>query len=162
MQVRLARVSDAAAIRAIYNAEVVGSTVTFDIVPRTLAQQRRWVEQHQGAHPAVVAVDDDGTLTGFGSLSVFRDRAAYAATVEDSIYVDERCRGRGVGRLLLEELLSLARKQGFHSVVARIADDNAASIALHRRCGFVLVGVEKEVGRKFNRWIDVAVMQLQL
>src|SRR6516162_2658889 len=119
MEVRLARVSDAAAIRAIYNAEVAGSTVTFDMVPRTLAQQRRWVEQHQGAHPAVVAVDDD-TLTGFGSLSVFRDRAAYAATVEDSVYVDERFRGRGVGRLLLEELLSLARKQGFHSVIARI------------------------------------------
>jgi phosphinothricin acetyltransferase len=154
-------VSDAAAIRAIYNAEVAGSTVTFDMVPRTLAQQRRWVEQHQGAHPAVVAVDDD-TLTGFGSLSVFRDRAAYAATVEDSVYVDERFRGRGVGRLLLEELLSLARKQGFHSVIARISDDNAASIALHRRCGFALVGVEKEVGRKFNRWIDVAVMQLLL
>jgi len=158
MEVRLARVADAAAIRAIYNAEVVGSTVTFDIEPRTLAQQRRWVEQHQGAHPAVVAVED-GTVAGFGSLSVFRDRAAYAGTVEDSVYVDERWRGRGVGRILLEELLSLARKQGFHSVVARIADDNAASIALHRRCGFELVGVEREVGRKFNRWIDVAVMQ---
>jgi phosphinothricin acetyltransferase len=161
MEVRLARVSDAAAIRAIYNAEVAGSTVTFDIVPRTLAQQRRWVEQHQGAHPAVVAVDGD-TVTGFGSLSVFRDRAAYSGTVEDSVYVDERFRGRGVGRVLLEELLSLARKQGFHSVIARISDDNAASIALHRRCGFALVGVEKEVGRKFNRWIDVAVMQLLL
>ncbi|HUO48166.1 MAG TPA: GNAT family N-acetyltransferase [Acidimicrobiales bacterium] len=161
MEVRLARVSDAAAIRAIYNAEVAGSTVTFDIEPRTLAQQRRWVEQHQGAHPAVVAVDA-GEVAGFGSLSVFRDRAAYSGTVEDSVYVGEGWRGRGVGRLLLEELLSLARKQGFHSVIARIADDNAASIALHRRCGFELVGVEKEVGRKFNRWIDVAVLQLLL
>ena len=158
----MARVADAAAIRAIYNAEVAGSTVTFDIEPRTLAQQRRWVEQHQGAHPAVVAVDDEGAVAGFGSLSVFRDRAAYAGTVEDSVYVDERFRGRGVGRLLLGELLSLAEKQGFHSVIARISDDNAASIALHRRLGFELVGVEKEVGRKFNRWIDVAVMQLLL
>ena len=161
MEVRLARVSDAVAIRAIYNAEVAGSTVTFDIEPRTLAQQRRWVEQHQGAHPAVVAVDD-GVVAGFGSLSVFRDRAAYSGTVEDSVYVGEGWRGRGVGRLLLEELLSVAKKQGFHSVIARIADDNAVSIALHRRCGFELVGVEKEVGRKFNRWIDVAVMQLLL
>ena len=161
MEVRLARVSDAAAIRAIYNAEVAGSTVTFDMVPRTLAQQRRWVEQHQGAHPAVVAVDDD-TLTGFGSLSVFRDRAAYAATVEDSVYVDAVLRGQGVGRLLLAEILGLAETSGFHAVMARISGAQEASRALHRSCGFELIGVEREVGRKFNRWIDVAVMQLLL
>jgi L-amino acid N-acyltransferase len=159
MDVRLAQVGDAEAIRAIYNAEVTGSTVTFDIEPRTPAEQRQWVQEHQGAHPAVVAVQG-GALAGFGSLSPFRDRAAYATSVEDSVYVDEAWRGQGVGRLLLEELVALAKKQGFHTVLARISGDNAPSIALHERCGFVLVGVELEVGRKFGRWIDVTVLQL--
>lgn len=154
--------ADAPAIRAIYNAEVTGTTVTFDIVPRTLEEQLAWIEEHQGAHPAVVAVAHQGTVAGFGSLSEFRERPAYATTVEDSVYVDERWRGQGVGRRLLAELVQLATRQGFHTVIARIAGDNEASIALHRVEGFTLVGVEREVGRKFGRWIDVTVMQRML
>jgi L-amino acid N-acyltransferase YncA len=161
MDVRGVEAADAEAIRAIYNAEVTGSTVTFDIVPRTPADQLAWVAEHQGAHPAVVAVED-GTVAGFGSLSVFRDRPAYATTVEDSVYVAAAWRGRGVGRLVLSELVRLATDHGFHTVVARISGDNEASIALHRGQGFDLVGVEREVGRKFGRWIDVTVMQRML
>ena len=161
MEVRRAQPADAEAIRAIYNAEVTGSTVTFDIVPRTQAEQLAWVAEHQGAHPAVVAVED-AAVAGFGSLSPFRDRPAYATTVEDSVYVDPAWRGRGVGRLLLAELVGLATDHGFHTVVARISGDNEASIALHRGQGFELVGVEREVGRKFGRWIDVTVMQRML
>jgi len=161
MEIRLARPGDAAALRAIYNAEVSGSTVTFDIEPRTHAEQLAWIDRHQGAHPAVVAVDGE-VVAGFGSLSPFRERAAYATTVEDSVYVAGDHRGRGVGRLLLEELVGLATRQGFHTVMARTSGDNEPSIALHRACGFVLVGVEKEVGRKFGRWIDVAVLQRML
>lgn len=161
MEVRGAEPGDAEAIRAIYNAEVTGSTVTFDIVPRTPAEQLAWVAEHQGAHPAVVAVEA-GVVAGFGSLSVFRDRPAYATTVEDSVYVAADWRGRGVGGLVLAELLRLASDHGFHTVVARISGDNAASIALHKGHGFDLVGVEREVGRKFGRWIDVTVMQRML
>jgi L-amino acid N-acyltransferase len=161
MEVRLARVDDAEAIRAIYNAEVTGSTVTFDLEPRNIEEQRAWVARHQGAHPAVVACEGP-TVVGFGSLSPFRDRPAYAPTVEDSVYVDQARRGKGAGRLLLDELVRLAGKQGFHSVIARTAGDNEPSIALHLACGFVLVGVEKEVGRKFGRWIDVAILQKML
>ncbi len=161
MDVRLARVGDADAVAAIYNAEVEGSTVTFDIEPRSLADQRRWIEHHQGAHPALVAVEGI-TVVGFGSLSPFHQRAAYATTVEDSVYVDHAWRGRGVGRLLLTELISLASKQGFHAVIARSSGDNTASIALHQACGFSLVGLEREVGRKFGRWVDVAILQLLL
>src|SRR5580704_6917542 len=159
MDIRLARPGDAEALRAIYNTEVSGSTVTFDIEPRSHAQQVAWIERHQGVHPAVVAVDDDGEVAGFGSLSPFRDRAAYATTVEDSVYVAENRRGGGVGRLLLEELVILATRQGFHTVIARTSGDNEPSIALHKVCGFVLIGVEQEVGRKFGRWIDVAILQ---
>ena len=161
MEVRLARVDDSEAVRAIYNVEVTGSTVTFDMEPRTPEQQRAWILQHQGAHPAVVAVED-GVVAGFGSLSPFRERAAYATTVEDSVYVDAAWRGRGVGRAILEELVTLARARGFHTVVARTSGDNDPSIALHKACGFELVGVEREVGRKFGRWIDVTVLQLML
>jgi L-amino acid N-acyltransferase YncA len=161
MEVRRALVSDAEAIRTIYNAEVTGSTVTFDIVPRTLAEQRAWIEEHQGAHPAVVAVEA-GAVAGFGSLSPFRERPAYATTVEDSVYVERSWRGKGVGRVVLAELLRLGAHHGFHTVLARIAGDNAASIALHAGQGFRLVGVERQVGRKFGRWIDVTVMQRML
>jgi L-amino acid N-acyltransferase len=161
VEVRLARTDDSEAIRAIYNAEITGSTVTFDLEPRTKAAQREWVEHHQGAHPAVVAVEG-ASVAGFGSLSMFRDRPAYATTVEDSVYVDDRWRRRGVGRLMLDELVRLAVAQGFHTVIARCSGDNNPSIALHEACGFTLVGVEREVGRKFGRWIDVAVLQLML
>jgi len=161
MEVRLATVGDAEAIRAIYNVEVTGSTVTFDIEPRTSEQQLAWIADHQGAHPAVVAVEG-AAVAGFGSLSPFRDRPAYATTVEDSLYVAGGRRGQGVGRLLLAELVRLAGAQGFHTVIGRASGDNEASIALHRACGFTLVGVEREVGRKFGRWIDVAILQRML
>jgi L-amino acid N-acyltransferase len=161
MEVRRATRSDAEAVRAIYNAEVTGSTVTFDLVARTQAEQLAWIEEHQGPHPAVVAVEDT-TVTGFGSLSPFRERPGYATTVEDSVYVADEWRGQGVGAMVLAELVGLAVNHGFHTVLARISGDNEASIALHRGQGFELVGVEREVGRKFGRWIDVTVMQRML
>src|SRR5664279_1853324 len=88
MHVRLARRSDAEPIRVIYNAEVVGSaTATFDLVPRTPEEQDRWLAEHRGPYPAVVAVDEDEVVLGFGSLSAYRDRPSYATTVENSVYV---------------------------------------------------------------------------
>src|SRR6202044_431154 len=99
------------------------------------------------------------TVIGFGSLSPFRDRPGYAATAENSVYVDPGQRGKGVGRALLAELLSLASAHGFHSVIARIGGHNEASIALHRAAGFELVGVEREVGRKHRQWLDVVELQ---
>jgi L-amino acid N-acyltransferase len=159
MHVRLATPSDAESIRSIYNAEVTGSTATFDLVPRTPEEQLNWLAGHRGPYPAVVAVNDHDTVLGFGSLSEYRDRPSYATTVENSVYVDSAHRGVGVGRTLLEELIELATQHGFHSVIARVGGNNLASIALHRACGFTMVGVEREVGRKFNRWLDVSVLQ---
>jgi phosphinothricin acetyltransferase len=164
VDVRLARLDDAEAIRAIYNVEIAG-VATFDLVERTLEDQQRWLGAHSGAHPAVVAVDaeaGDDVVVGFGSLSPFRDRPAYSTTVEDSVYVGRAWQGRGVGKALLEELLRLATGHGFHSVIARIVGDNEASIRLHRSCGFDMVGVEREVGRKLGRWLDVVEMQVLL
>ena len=160
--VRLAERRDAEAIRAIYNVEVAEATATFDLVPRTLDEQVDWIAGHSGAHPAIVATDETGEVVGFASLSPFKERPAYATTVEDSVYVRRDRGGQGIGRLLLDELLRLSREHGFHSVMARIVGNHDASIALHRACGFELVGTEREVGRKFGRWLDVAEMQRML
>ncbi|MDQ1396069.1 MAG: L-amino acid N-acyltransferase [Acidimicrobiaceae bacterium] len=161
MDVRLARPADAEAMRQIYNAEVSGSTVTFDLVPRSLSDQLAWLEAHRGAHPAIVAVEGEAVV-GFGSLSPYRDRPAYATSVEDSVYVAPDQRGQGVGRLLLGELIRLATTHGFHTVMARIVGGHETSIGLHASCGFELVGIEREVGRKFGKWLDVALMQRML
>jgi L-amino acid N-acyltransferase YncA len=158
MDVRLAIPDDAAPIRAIYNLEVTEATVTFDLRPRTLEQQLAWLDDHAGAHPAVVALEG-GQVVGFGSLSPYKERPAYATTVENSVFVHRDHRGKGVGRAILDELLRLASDHGFHAVIARIVGDNAASIRVHEACGFQLVGVEKEVGRKFGRWLDVVELQ---
>ena len=110
----------------------------------------------------MVAADPDdpvGEIVGFGALSPYKERAAYRTSVENSVYVRRDRHGLGVGRMLLEELLSMAELSGFHAVFARINASGAASIALHQRCGFELVGIEREVGRKFNRWHDVALME---
>ena len=160
--IRLVERRDAAATREIYNVEVTSSTVTFDMVPRTIDDQVAWIDEHSGAHPGIVAVGPDGTVIGFGSLSTYKERPAYAPTVEDSVYVHRDHRGLGLGRMLLEELVRLARETGYHSIVARIVGDHEVSIALHRACGFEHVGIEREVGRKFSTWLDVVLMQRML
>ena len=159
MDLRLAELDDAEAIRAIYNLEVTQSTVTFDLVPRSLDEQRRWIDEHTGAHPAIVAVEGGGEVVGFASLGPHRSRPAYATSVENSVYVRRDQHRRGIGRALLTELLRLGTAHGFHAVFARVVDGHQASIALHEACGFFTVGVEREVGRKFGRWLDVMVME---
>ena len=161
VELRLARPEDAEATRTIYNAEVTGSTVTFDLVPRTLDEQRDWIDARSGAM-AVVVAEVAGEVVGFASLSPYRSRPAYATTVEDSVYVRGDQRGTGVGRALLGEMVEVAGTRGFHTVMARIVGGHDASIGLHRSLGFETVGVEKEVGRKFGRWLDVVLMQRML
>jgi L-amino acid N-acyltransferase YncA len=161
VRTRLATLADAEALRTIYNLEVTTSTVTFDLVPRTLAQQEEWLAKRSGAH-AVLVAEDQGEVVGFASLSPYRDRAAYSTTVEDSVYVSRDRQGRGVGKLLLGDLIDVARTHGFHAVMARIVGGHEASIGLHTSLGFRVVGVEREVGRKFNQWLDVVLMQRML
>lgn len=158
MLARLATIDDAEATRAIYNVEVTESTVTFDLVPRTVEEQRGWLTARSGAH-AVLVAEDGGDVIGFASFSPYRDRPAYSTSVEDSVYVRRDQQGKGVGKLLLGELVALATSHGFHTMMARIVGGHDASIALHRSLGFEVVGTEREVGRKFGRWLDVLVMQ---
>jgi L-amino acid N-acyltransferase YncA len=164
MEVRVAELDDAEAIRSIYNLEVETSTVTFDLVPRTLAEQRAWLAARSGAHTVLVATDGGtggrgGTVIGFASLSPWKERPAYSTSVEDSVYIHRDHQGRGVGRLLLANLMEAARASGFHAVFARIVGGHDASIALHAGQGFEVVGTEREVGRKFGQWLDVVIME---
>jgi len=162
---RLASLGDAEQIRQIYNYEVSNTTATFDLVPRSLREQQQWISDRSGAFAAIVAVDPNdevGEVVGFGSLSPYKERAAYRTSVEDSVYVRRDRGGQGIGKLLLTELLRVGAVSGFHAVFARISASSAASIGLHRSCGFELVGIEREVGRKFNKWLDVALMQALL
>ena len=158
VELRLARLDDAEAIRDIYNVEVTTSTVTFDIVPRTLDEQRRYLSDRSGAH-AVIVAEDAGEIVGYGALSPWRSKPAYATSVEDSIYVHPVHQGRGIGRALLAELTRVATVHGFHAVFGRIVGGHEASIRVHQALGFEIVGTEREVGRKFGRWLDVVVME---
>jgi L-amino acid N-acyltransferase len=155
---RLATLDDAESIRSIYNVEVTTSTVTFDLEPRSLQVQRDWLAARSGAHSAIVA-ERDGEVIGFASLSPWKDRPAYRTSVEDSVYVHRGHQGDGVGRVLLGHLLDVATQSGFHAVFGRIVGGHEASIALHQALGFEVIGVEREVGRKFGKWLDVVVVE---
>ena len=169
VRTRHVEIEDAPAIAAIYDPEVLETTVTFDLVPRSADEHRDWVAAHLGTHPCLVAVnetDDVGApgargerILGFAVMNTFRSRPAYATTVETSVYAHRGARGRGVGERLLTDLISLAGELGYHALIARIVGENEASIRLHERCGFTLVGREREVGRKHGRWLDVVEYQ---
>jgi L-amino acid N-acyltransferase len=171
VRTRLVEVDDAAAMLAIWNPEVLETSVSFDLETRSVPEQVAWIEDHRGPHPCLVALDrglvgaptgSGERLLGFASLSRFRDKPAYATTAESSIYVHRDARGRRVGERLLTDLLGAAVTSGFHSVIARIVGENRASIALHERCGFRVVGTEVEVGRKHGQWLDVIQYQCVL
>lgn len=157
--IREATNSDADAIRAIYNHEVENETSTMDLVPRTLESQREWIAARSGAFCAIVAVDTAGELLGFGALSEYKDRSGYRSTVENSVYVRRDAARQGIGKEILSNLINTATISGFHSVIARIEAQSLASRGLHASCGFELVGIEKQIARKFGKWLDIAVMQ---
>lgn len=161
VEVRPAMPSDLEAIAAIYHHYVLHATCTFATEPESQDYWRNWFDAHVGAYPALVAMHGDDVV-GWGSLSRWNTRCAYRFTAEDSVYIRENCRGLGIGRHLLSELIHRARASGLKSLVAQIADHQAASEQLHERAGFRRVGVLERVGYKFDRWIDVAIWQMHL
>ena len=161
ISIRHAEEHDAEAIRSIYNYEVEHETATFDLVPRSLEDQLDWQRVRTGAFCVYVA-ELDGEVVGFGALSPYKERAAYRTSVEDSVYVRRDLGRLGIGRAMLSHLLEAAENGGFHAVMARITTLSEGSIALHEALGFQLVGIERQIGRKFNKWLDVALMQCLL
>ena len=161
ISIRHAEERDAEAVRSIYNYEVEHETATFDLVPRSLEDQLEWQRARTGAFCVYVA-ELDGEVVGFGALSPYKERAAYRTSVEDSVYVRRDLGRQGIGRAMLSHLLEAAENGGFHAVMARITTLSEGSIALHEALGFQLVGIERQIGRKFNKWLDVALMQCLL
>ena len=145
----------------IYNDAVLTSTATFDVEPRSMADHRAWCQQFR--HPYVLLVATlAGEVVGWACLHAFGGKPGYRFSTENSVYVRTDRWRQGIGRVLLEALLERAAASGFHTVIARIAGDNPASVRLHEQLGFEHAGREREVGYKFDRWLDVVVMQKML
>jgi len=161
MTIRRATEDDVPAIRDIYNYEILNGYATFDLEPQTLEDRLAWLREVTPPHYVLVA-EDGGQVLGWASLKAFREREAYRFTAEDSVYIHQDHRGRGIGRAILGRLVELGRENGFHTIVAGISMPNEASERLHASFGFERVGQEREVGYKFERWIDVLWMQLML
>ena len=137
------------------------SPATFDLKPETLGRRRKWFSEHGGPYPLIVA-ERQVRVLGYASLSRFRDKPGYSKSAEDSVYVHRDFQGKGVGGLLMKEILARAVMLGFHTIIAGIVPPNEASVRLHEGLGFVRVGDFKEVGFKFSRWQDVTFYQLFL
>lgn len=163
MDVRDATEADVAAIAAIYAHHVLHGTGTFELEPPDANEMgNRFTKIADAGYPFLVA-EQDHAVVGFGYLGPFRERRAYRFTAEDSIYVHPDHVGKGVGHLLLDSLITQAKAGDYTQLVALIGDsENLASINLHAKAGFVQTGVMTKVGFKFERWLDVIIMQLAL
>ena len=160
-RIRPAAKSDLTAINDIYNHYVLHSTCTYQEEPEPLAGRRRWFGHHGDNHPVIVA-EAGGQVVGWGSLTAYHARSAYSRTVENSVYVHHQHHRCGIGSLLLQELIVLARRLGLRAIIAVIDGEQIASVALHARFHFEKVGHFKQIGFKFDRWLDVIYMELLL
>ncbi|MEN3186966.1 MAG: N-acetyltransferase family protein [Atribacterota bacterium] len=158
LHIRKAQESDLPQITEIYNQAVLYTTATFHLFPRSLEEQKTWYRAHNEKYPLIVA-EENGLLVAWACLSPYSDREGYQYTVSDSIYVREEFRRQRIGYELLSYLLEEAKGLGYHSVVAFIARENIPSIRLHEKLGFELRGILKEVGFKFQKWVDICIYQ---
>ena len=162
IEIRNYKTEDCVAILDIINYNIVNSTALYDYNPRTLEQQIAIFEDKlTKKFPIIVAVENNKVI-GFGYYSEFRFREAYKYTVEHSVYVHPKLQGRKIGHLLLENLIQLAKNQKLHTMIAVIDSENQASVKFHEKFGFTTVGIIKESGYKFDRWLDSVFMQLLL
>ena len=160
--VRAATTGDAASIAAIYNEHVRGTVATFELEPLDAGTMAQRIADVQARGLPWLVLDLGAGCVGYACATAWKPRAAYARTVETSIYLDASVRGRGLGRRLYAALLARLRAGDLHVAIGGIALPNAASIALHEGLGFVPAGCFREVGFKLGRWVDVGYWQLQL
>lgn len=161
MTIRPATREDLPSILEIYNDAVLNTTATYDYEPRTLEHRTAWFEDHLKINfPVFVAVNETGKVVGWSALNKYHDRMGYRFTTENSVYVAASERGKGIGKLLLTPLIDSAKRLGLHAIIAAIDAANEPSIRLHTKFGFVEVGNFKQIGYKFNRWLDVVYMEL--
>jgi L-amino acid N-acyltransferase YncA len=158
--VRPATPADLPGILEIYNHAVLNTTASYDYEPRTLDHRTQWfAERQRDNYPILVAVDATGRVAGWSALNPYHARVGYRFTSENSVYVAEDRRGKGIGRALLGPLIEAGRARGLHAILAVIDADNEASVRLHAAFGFEKVGLFKQVGFKFGRWLDVVYME---
>lgn len=151
------------AILDILNEQIRTSTAVYEYVPRSPESMVTWFKAKDARQYPVIGVEDEqGTLMGFATYGVFRERPAYKYTVEHSVYVHEDHRGKGLGLTLMERLIEAARAQDLHVMVGGIDATNTISIAMHEKLGFVHAGTIRESGFKFGQWLDLAFYQLTL
>lgn len=160
--IRTAREDDLPAMLEIYNDVILHTTAVYDYEPHTMEMRRAWWNSKKNQGFPVFVAEGNGRLLGFSSIGPFRAWAAYKYTVENSVYVAADARGRGIGKLLIAPLIEAATALGMHTIVAGIDASNDASIKLHRHFGFVEVAEFKQVGWKFDRWLDLKFLQLIL
>jgi L-amino acid N-acyltransferase YncA len=163
LEIRPTIAADLAAITEIYAHEVREGTATFELVPPDLAEMtRRFQVLMDGGFPYLVA-ELDGSVVGYAYASSYRPRPAYRFTVENSVYLRPQVHRRGIGRQLLERLIAECGTRGFRQMIAVIGDSaNTASVGVHVRCGFQMIGTHPSVGLKFGRWLDTVMMQREL
>lgn len=150
-------------ILAIFNEAIANSTAVYEYQLRTPQSMVSWFEDKKaGRYPVIGAVDEAGVLMGFATYGVFRARPAYKYSVEHSVYVHKDHRGKGLGRVLLQQIIDAARAQDYHVMVGGIDMANTGSIALHEKLGFSHVGTIRQAGFKFGRWLDLGFYQLLL
>jgi len=160
IQIREAIEDDLPQMLVIYNDIILHTTAVYDYEPHTLEMRKQWFEtKKQQGFPVFVA-DEDGKILGFSSIGPFRAWAAYKYSVENSIYVAADVRGKGIGKLLIPPLIEAAKKMKMHTIIASIDNSNEASLKLHKSFGFEEVAHFKEVGWKFERWLDLKFLQL--
>lgn len=150
-------------ILAIFNDAIANSTALYDYQPRTIASMETWFEaKRRGRYPVIGAFEEDGRLAGFVSYGAFRAWPAYKYSVEHSVYVRPDCRGRGLGRRLVQEIVAEAQRQEYHMLIGGIDSTNQTSIGLHKALGFAHCASIKHAGFKFGRWLDLEFYQLIL
>jgi L-amino acid N-acyltransferase YncA len=160
--IRKATTEDVPQILDIVNFSILHTTSNYNYDIQTLETQLKWFADKQSKNYPVIVAEFKGKAIGFGTYGMFREKIGYQFTVEHSVYVEDTHTGKGIGGLLLSELILLARQEGYHVMVGGIDAANSGSIAFHKKYGFTENGVLKQVGFKFGKWLDLLFMQLIL
>ncbi|MEI9933690.1 MAG: N-acetyltransferase family protein [Ferruginibacter sp.] len=160
INIRTATENDLPQILVIYNDIIVNTTAVWDHQPHTLEMRQQWFHTKQQQGFPIFVAEENGKIAGFSSIGPFRMWAGYKYTVENSVYVAQEFRGKGISKLLMPPLIEVAKELKLHAIVAGIDADNDISIQLHKKFGFVEVAHFKEVGWKFDRWLDLKFLEL--
>jgi L-amino acid N-acyltransferase YncA len=162
IKVRPAIFADIDTILEIVNHQILHSTSNYDYEPHDFETQKLWFEQKQAKNQPIIVAEFENAPIAYATYGTFREKIGYQYTVEHSVYVAQEFIGQGVGKLLLAELIRLAKEQGYHVMIGAIDADNEGSVAFHEKFGFTVAGTIREVGYKFDHWLDLVFMQLIL